>query len=629
MSVRIIQGDIRTILPTLQADSFDCIVTSPPYYGLRDYGTATWEGGDPACDHVGPPIMSDKTGLSHPELKSREKLLAEPYRNVGVPYRNVCAKCGARRVDAQIGLEPTLAAYLETIVAVCRELRRVLKPSGIMFLNIGDSYAGSGKGGNPPESKHKKQATNAGSLIKRGRKKTLDFGDIVWEHGPPHEGPIDARAREFGIKQKDLMLVPERLGIALQADGWWVRSHIIWAKKNCMPESCADRPTSAHETVWMLTKRARYFWDTEAVKEESAGPGKICGPKSDASRNDGDTCGTVRGDGQSRNLRNVWHMASYPYPDAHFATFPPDLAARCIKAGSSERGCCHECGAPWVRDKQEKACYKSRHVPMQEMQPNAPAGIVRKRQPKDGWPETALSGVRCSSGEDVSVGGPDASEIESKEVSRNARRRDGGAEAEISSCRGQRVDACGRSQIPEDEEGARVSPLSPTTTGEDGGGADCWSDEMQQKARDPYRCAGGIFEGRVAGDNPASEETMLPLQEEVFSSHTTYDGPYYPTQQGRGSQPSEHRGGVSAMQLAKTQPPNTSVIGWHPSCACTPANPVPSKILDCFAGAGTTGLVADRLGRDCTLIDLNTEYAEMALNRIKDDCPMFAEVAAE
>jgi len=129
------------------------------------------------------------------------------------------------------------------------------------------------------------------------------------------------------MKAKDLVMMPARLAIALQEDGWWLRSEIIWHKPNPMPESITDRPTSAHEKVYLLTKRAKYFYDADAVREDS-----------------------ITGDHPKRNCRNVWKIATRAYPEAHFATFPLALVEPCLKAGTAEKGCCPECGAPWVRE---------------------------------------------------------------------------------------------------------------------------------------------------------------------------------------------------------------------------------------------------------------------------------------
>lgn len=246
MTVTVHHGDCRDVLPTLPAESVHCVVTSPPYFGLRSYLP---EG--------------------HPDKPQ------------------------------EIGAETDTQAYVDTMVAVFRAVRRALRPDGAAFLNIGDCYAGGGNGG--------------------------------------------------ALKPKDLCLIPWRVALALQEDGWWVRSTIAWTKSAPMPESVADRPTSAWEPILLLAKSERYFWDGEAVREGAASTGRACGPKADRSRKDGGRTGIARGDGLSRNLRNVWSLGPDPYAGAHFAVMPREVARRCIKAGTSERGCCPHCGAPWAR----------------------------------------------------------------------------------------------------------------------------------------------------------------------------------------------------------------------------------------------------------------------------------------
>jgi DNA modification methylase len=187
----------------------------------------------------------------------------------------------------------------------------VLRDDGVLFLNLGDSYA-SGSGGD----RRMGDPTNP----KAG-------GAAEWRSA--------ARPQVIGAKPKDLLMIPARVALALQADGWWLRSDIIWHKPNPMPESVTDRPTSAHEHVFLLAKAARYYWDADAVAEAMTGvphaPGNL---KLDASRNDHASMGDIWGASGTRNIRNVWTIATQPYADAHFATFPPELAERCIKAGS-------------------------------------------------------------------------------------------------------------------------------------------------------------------------------------------------------------------------------------------------------------------------------------------------------
>ena len=242
----ILNGDVIACLRSLPDACVHCVVTSPPYWGLRDYG-----------------------------------------------------------VEGQIGLEPTPEAYVEKMVEVFREARRVLRDEGTMWLNLGDCYA---------------------------------------------------RSRSaWGLKAKDLVGMPWRIAFALQADGWYLRSDIVWAKPNSMPESVRGRPTRSHEYVFLLTKRERYFYDADSIREPPTGrtdpmrfwkkgmEGQAKGNRNDAER-------VMQKDGGiGRNRRDVWRIATQATPDAHFATFPEKLVEPCIRAGTSERGACPECGAPWRR----------------------------------------------------------------------------------------------------------------------------------------------------------------------------------------------------------------------------------------------------------------------------------------
>lgn len=318
MSVDIIVGDALTELRKLPSESVDCCVTSPPYWGLRDYD-----------------------------------------------------------VDGQMGLEPTLGEHLDAMVELFREVRRVLKSHGTLWLNYGDCYAAQPNGkaaaaykaeGSDDRTFRDKPFSTVGPIYqrddsarqqsRRGRSGNLGNGGINGVAIP--SGRIVAGGF---LKPKDLCMVPNRLAIALQDDGWFVRSEIIWHKPNPMPESVYDRPTSAHEKVWLLTKSEEYFYNHAAIREPcSSGPSDVRKMREGLPRLGGkhkgandprlkasslSNIGRKRsvGDGETRNARNVWTIAPKPFREAHFATFPPELAARCIKAGVPET-VCGACGAP-------------------------------------------------------------------------------------------------------------------------------------------------------------------------------------------------------------------------------------------------------------------------------------------
>ena len=395
MTVQIIIGDARQALSELADGSVHCVITSPPYWGLRAYG------GD----------------------------------------------------AGMIGLEPTFDAHLENLVDVFREVWRVLRDDGTLWLNYGDAYCGGGRG---DYGTAQKQKSNAGSLVPAIR---------GWTHG--------------GLKPKDLLMMPARVAMALQDDGWWLRSEIIWHKPNPMPESVKDRPTSAHEKLFLLSKSKFYFYDADAVRlpsitgdlrrpygsqgawemdgrppEQRHGgqPRRLDKQRGHSRRHDGfndrwDDMSRAEQKAMGANRRNVWTIAPAPFQGAHFATFPPALIEPAIKAGTSAKGCCSACGAPWKRVTE-----------------------VEYRRHEKYFGEKSL-----------------------------ARRHSRGA-------------------------------------------------------------AGASYNERIA----------------------------------------------------------TRTTDWVPSCDCE-ANLVPAVVLDPFGGAGTVGLVADRLGRDAVLVEINADYAAMSRRRIRDD----------
>ena len=255
---RIVQGDSLAVLRTLPDASVHCCITSPPYYGLRDYG-----------------------------------------------------------MDGQIGIEPTPDAYIARLVEVFREVRRVLRDDGTLWVNIGDSYASTPTGGlSSAPSKMTGGRDNQAAGCARPNKITGD------------------------LKPKDLIGIPWMLAFALRADGWWLRQDIIWHKPNPMPESVRDRCTKAHEYIFILSKSARYWWDAGAVAKESAYPGDNRAERTDTRKaldpmciDGGSRARTGNPTGLTRNRRSVWSLTTLPTPDAHFATFPIELPETCLKAG--------------------------------------------------------------------------------------------------------------------------------------------------------------------------------------------------------------------------------------------------------------------------------------------------------
>jgi DNA modification methylase len=309
----IINGDALHI--PLADNSVQCCVTSPPYFGLRDYGTAKWEGGDQNCDHKKPFIPRNNRRKEGCKLHSTSDESIAAYQPV---YKDICGKCGAIRIDDQIGLEQTPEAYVAKLVDVFREVRRVLKDDGTLWLNLGDSYAGSSMSGGD-QTKRVGGGTNR-LLLQHESNKHIKLSI-----------PDD-------LKPKDLIGIPWRVAFALQADGWYLRQDIIWAKPNPMPESVTDRCTKSHEYIFMLSKQGRYYYDQDAIKEVAINgdPTSPRGSKANIHKNKGLRSKNIINDIllTTRNRRSVWTVTTSPYPEAHFATFPPKLIEPCILAGS-------------------------------------------------------------------------------------------------------------------------------------------------------------------------------------------------------------------------------------------------------------------------------------------------------
>jgi DNA modification methylase len=355
----IVQGDARHI--PLADNCVQCIVTSPPYWGLRKYSgqqELIWTRG-PGFDDSNPGIKTNGCGHEWGDLiPPRGKSNWDTFDNSATGGKRAienkteghgahCLKCGAWR--GAFGLEPSIALYVAHSLLILAECRRVLRPDGVIFWNLGDSYArDAGKGQHKPGDAGKQNY-----IIERGGGRSANEVHLQSESKGSSDGLVGRADRApmrvggDGLKSKDLCLIPARVALAAQEMGLWVRSDIIWAKPNPMPESCRDRPTDAYEHIFMFTKSARYYWHSDAVaqppRESSikrlSGPMRAVYGGRNKHAGYGVRVASGREDDGSYinsgvNLRNVWEFATQPYKGAHFATFPEELPRRCILAAS-------------------------------------------------------------------------------------------------------------------------------------------------------------------------------------------------------------------------------------------------------------------------------------------------------
>lgn len=325
MNYEIKQGDCLEVLKTLPSESVNCCITSPPYWGLRDYGTGEWIGGDPTCSHKRDSKQSELTQTGHRNLEGAV--------GDGI-YKDKCKRCGAERKDRQIGLELTPSMYVQKIVEVFREVKRILKKDGTLWLNLGDSYA-----------------TTSGGMeqLRDMGKDTPSYGKIKYSdgyEGVSQKGKSEAKKRD-GLKHKDLIGIPWRVAIALQSDGWYLRQDIIWHKPNPMPESVTDRCTKAHEYIFLMSKNPNYYFDNKAIQEpcttQEGRPSAIVRDRVYGYNSKQAALGRARGgeetpEPSTRNKRSVWSVNVKPYKEAHFATFPKELIEPCVLAGCPKDG---------------------------------------------------------------------------------------------------------------------------------------------------------------------------------------------------------------------------------------------------------------------------------------------------
>jgi DNA modification methylase len=563
VTVRLLTGDCREVLKTLPDASVQMVCTSPPYFGLRSYL---------------PNGHEDK----HKEL----------------------------------GSESSVDAYVAEMVAVFREVRRVLRPDGVAFINLGDSYAGSWG--------------NQGRKDERGTQRAIN-GPMLQnlDADYPSKQSNTGTIRDAGLKPKDLIGIPWRVAFALQADGWYLRSDIIWSKPNPMPESVRDRPTKAHEYIFLLSKSPRYFFDAEAVKEpaDSAmeqwrrknGRLESQGPKSDALR-DAEIEGATRkgfADSTGRNIRSVWTIAQ----DAG------DMTEWIGKIGF-----CQRCNGVRVAGN-GPAPMTSRDTDASTGSALHPTSFERTEFPTNfllGQSALDLPSIISAVTEGASTP-PTLNQSPSRRTSCEATPP--------------QPETLPSGNAHRDTNTLLTTLMSALMASENAGNV-CECDDESNSLGSVWNIATSPFSAaHFATFPPALAEKCIRAGTSEKGAcaacgapwvRTTEPSPEYAEKLARANDRGDwyarvgtnekREDGTKHGKLEGGIRPDYRTTGWQPTCTHTDAPVVPCVVLDCFSGAGTTGLVADRLGRDAILVELSPQYSEMARKRITGDAPMFAAV---
>lgn len=372
------QGHVLDVLRGMESESVHCVVTSPPYWGLRDYGVepTVWDETAFHYEHEWD-VRRVRTQSGGTGKASAKQVTNGGTQESQRDSESAFCFCGAWR--GCFGLEPTPDLYVQHTVQIMREIRRVIRSDGTVWVNIGDSYFGDSP----------------------TRKTTSEVFSSEWNPADSagNGGTRRSAASLNGFKPKSLCMIPARVALALQADGWYLRSKIVWAKPAPMPESVTDRPTRSHEEIFLLAKSARYFYDKNAVRQPLK-QSSVDRLSQDVESQNGSTRanGGTKSNGnikaacfggrlksqindqtrlasgnewqqdveQGANLRDVWQINTEGFKDAHFAVFPTEIPRRAILAGTSEKGVCPDCGAPWARINERTGVVTKRepaHVP--------------------------------------------------------------------------------------------------------------------------------------------------------------------------------------------------------------------------------------------------------------------------
>jgi len=632
LTYKILVGNVLDRLREMPDESVHCVVTSPPYWGLRDYGTAEWIGGDASCDHLMIRGAQGNTGQRAGRTHTQR-----------VPYRDVCGRCGSVREDQQVGLEKTPEEFIARLVSIFREVSRVLRHDGTCWVNMGDSYANYGSGGNG--------ATG-------GRDKST-----LTTQMPPIGTTPTKKNMPVDMKPKDLCGMPWMLAFALRADGWYLRQDIIWSKPNPMPESVTDRCTKAHEYIFLLTKRATYFYDAEAIKEPASGTahsrGDNLNPKAkehgqnsrfNQSRNHAHVTRPKQNSSYSatinellgvRNKRDVWEIATESFTgwtetsrrvrvsaDAvtcdteHIVS--PDCPVHGDSFASASSAFCDEHAAGPLN-----------HIPRTDCHPvpapqcgYAPTAPIRDAGSRPGSSDSLdqlyfAPATFHSSQTHKTDPGPSTNQpcIASVQIPSGTQR----SAEERSPCdlAGRKI--ASRSEVDCVTDAPGLDPLEQTRQrSEDICACDYYNVITEKishfatfptKLVEPCILAGTSEKGccRLCG------APWIRVMESYDTGRTQKMADGWDT--GAGGHGTVHREGRQAGQAGQAVMGHRHA-GWDATCECD-AEVVPCTVLDPFSGSGTTGVVSLRNHRDYIGVELNPEYAEMSRRRIQRDNPMF------
>ena len=584
--VRLYHADARQI--PLPDNSVHCVVTSPPYLGLRSYGDyrvqmlwGTWE-------HFTPPRRPRRAAAHQILLKVRASLRG------GVFCPKGCCWLGA------LGEEPTAAMYVDHLVQIFREVRRVLRPDGTVWLNLGDSYAGSGGVVKAPEQQGRKRDR----MLAPAKGKRIAKGSARWGGGD---------YRDPAFKRKDLMLIPARVAIALQEDGWWVRSRIDWIKPNPMRESVSDRPTSAHEDIYLLTPSEHYFYDAVAIRDYSGNGwhGSKWAARAPERHSGENRTVPAAEQAAGANAVNVWTFAAAGYKGAHFATFPEALPTRCILAGTSERGVCSQCGAPWKRVT-EKTFVKQKDV-------SAERGIKGAPGQKPSAPWSHWQGAPRGSTQVETVGWAPTCESMPGHTGKTGTAYPKGSSANRLALLRQAA----RAQGAEYAVHLATVDWRPSC-------CDC-----HETIATPHR--GGMFpddptptqgrRGYARKRNPKGPRSLTRGQQRAYARQLR-ESPHLPAIREMLGTAVDHYMRFDSTGARPLPPDALDILlarGWlRPvapgacGCAngCAGAAVVPAVVLDPFSGSGTTAVAAQKLRRRAVGLDLNAEYTPLAVERL-------------